>query len=256
MNNKNTVIVGATGFELSKIQKHFGGKFEQKRINNVIIKIYNDKNIILAKTGIGPEKSENCVKNLLANFEIEKIIIVGTCGALDPSLKYKDIILTNKEILYNKNLEFYNSDTKLINFFEIKLKELKVPYKICETITVKNVLKTKEDKKIAYEKTRAFACNMENWPIYKLCDKYKIPVISIRAVFDEACEEIPDSLINFLNILKAKKYFSILKLLTSFSILKFSIKANNSIKSYSRIIKEVNLCLAPDYLSSTELFQK
>jgi hypothetical protein len=80
---------------------------------------------------------------------------------------------------------------------------------------------------------------MENWPIYKLCDQYKIPVISVRAVLDEACEEIPESLINFLNILKAKKlkkYFSILKLLLSFSNLKFSIKANNSIKSYSRII--------------------
>ena len=73
-------------------------KCNKKNINGVVIySIKNGQNnFYLIFSGVGKTNAANAISFLINKLSVDKIINIGTCGANNKKLKYKDILLIHK----------------------------------------------------------------------------------------------------------------------------------------------------------------
>lgn len=70
----------------------FGEYFETK---------YNNKKIVVYRSMIRKVASAACTQYMIDKFNLDKIIVIGTCGGVDRKYKKYDIIIPNKVVQYD-----------------------------------------------------------------------------------------------------------------------------------------------------------
>ena len=89
-------IIGAMDEEIYELKRIIDVK-EEKKIYDVdfYIGTLNNKEVILVKSKIGKVASSFVTTLLINNFDIDYIINIGTCGAVNSMLKYLDIVVAS-----------------------------------------------------------------------------------------------------------------------------------------------------------------
>lgn len=116
---------------------------------------------------IGMPIAANSTQQLIDEFKLEKLILAGFAGGLDPSLKRGDLLHVPSD-------------------------------EIARTIyTGDEVVATVDDKKALWEKTDCRIVDMESGPVAEVAAAHGIPFSVVRVVSDAADEAVPVDILDY-----------------------------------------------------------
>ena len=218
--------------KFKKIGFIFGLKREMKLVsqkNNNIICVY----------GYG-KASKNAAKELI-KFGVDIVINFGFAGSISKSLKNGDIVFVDN--LFNEKKEKL-STLKLDEDF---LRNLENGFKFFKSnlLTVNKIVADKEEKLNLAKKFKSISViDMEAFYIKKELIKAKIPMISIKVIFDDLSFDIPlfiKDCINDKGDLKIITFFRklVLNPLIIFNLLKLNSKFLKSKKVLKDLVNNL-----------------
>jgi len=155
---------------------------------------YKGKRISVQGTGMGVPSTSIYVNELIREYDVQKLIRVGTCGALQADIELKDVILgmaASTDSSLNK-IRFDGMDYSPIADFELLLKAYQYALKTGQKVKVGNILTSDifyNDEYLAdpFQKWKDFgilAVEMESSALFTLAAKYKRKALTILTVSD------------------------------------------------------------------------
>lgn len=155
---------------------------------------YKGKRISVQGTGMGVPSISIYVNELIREYDVQKLMRVGTCGALQPDIELKDVILgmaSCTDSSLNK-MRFDGMDYSPIANFELLLQAYQYAMKSGKKVRVGNILTSDifyNDDYVAdpFQKWKDYgilAVEMESSALYTLAEKYKRKALTILTVSD------------------------------------------------------------------------
>ena len=149
---------------------------------------------------VGPGKSPGPPELLLKDFGI--LISTGICGGLSRSLRCGDVVVAEKVFFFGRRdtrgqkegpgpMDIPESG---IVYGLLSRALSSKPYQIVRGtgVTVEKPLLHSEEKKKVEQRTGSISVDMEDFHRLAIARKLGIPFVSIRAVYDEAKEDVPE----------------------------------------------------------------
>lgn len=191
-------IIGAMDEEIYELKRIIDVK-EEKKIYDVdfYIGTLNNKEVILVKSKIGKVASSFVTTLLINNFDIDYIINIGTCGAVNSKLKYLDIVVASKLIYHDADVRAFGYDfgqmAQCPKYFEVD-KDLLERAKKFNNVHIGDVVSGDQFIDDAYNMKRkvdeyfkdydVLACDMESTSIAHVSYLANVPFIIIRTISD------------------------------------------------------------------------
>ena len=191
-------IIGARDEEIYELKRIIDVK-EEKKIYDVdfYIGTLNNKEVILVKSKIGKVASSFVTTLLINNFDIDYIINIGTCGAVNSKLKYLDIVVASKLIYHDADVRAFGYDfgqmAQCPKYFEVD-KDLLERAKKFNNVHIGDVVSGDQFIDDAYNMKRkvdeyfkdydVLACDMESTSIAHVSYLANVPFIIIRTISD------------------------------------------------------------------------
>jgi len=222
--------------ELKKKFKKIGFIFGLKREMKLVS---NKNNNIVCVYGYG-KGSKNAAQELI-KFGVDIVINFGFAGSVSKSLKNGDIVFIDK--LFNEKKEKLSTlkfDKDLLRNLDSSFKFFKV-----NLLTVDKIIAHKEEKLNLVKKFKSISViDMEAFYIKKELLKAKIPMISIKVIFDDLSFDIPlfiQDCINDNGDFKIVSFFRklVLNPLIIFDLLKLNTKFLKSKKILKDLINNL-----------------
>lgn len=154
--------------------------------------IYKNCKISVMGHGIGIPSCSIYVKELITEYNVKKIIRVGTCGTVIQDIELHDIVVGMGACTDSKvnRLNFQDNDFSAIASFSMLMNTIRAAKKLDLKVNVGNLFTTdafySDNKKILdiIEQYGILGIEMETAGLYALAAKYKIQAISICTVTD------------------------------------------------------------------------
>ncbi|MDP3543852.1 MAG: hypothetical protein Q8T11_15400 [Elusimicrobiota bacterium] len=138
--------------------------------------VVGGRRVVLVKTGIGAKNTTDKLNGLDGNGWL-LVISAGLCGSMQKDVRHADIVADVREV----ELDF-------VGLLKETAERRSTPFHFGKILHTNIVLKP--DTKLALgQEQRAIACDMETAAVRRWADG-KIPTIAVRAVLDDADEEI------------------------------------------------------------------
>lgn len=155
---------------------------------------YKGKRLSVQGTGMGVPSISIYVNELIREYDVKKLMRVGTCGALQNDIELKDVILgmaASTDSSLNK-IRFDGMDYAPIADFELLNQAYQYAKSIGKKVKVGNILTSDifyNDDYLAdpFQKWKDFgilAVEMESSALYTLAAKYKRQALTILTVSD------------------------------------------------------------------------
>lgn len=191
-------IIGAMDEEIYELKRIIDVKEEKKIYDvNFYIGTLNNKEVILVKSKIGKVASSFVTTLLISNFDIDYIINIGTCGAVNSKLKYLDIVVASKLIYHDADVRAFGYDfgqmAQCPKYFEVD-KNLLERAKKFNNVHIGDVVSGDQFIDDAYNMKRkvdeyfkdydVLACDMESTSIAHVSYLANVPFIIIRTISD------------------------------------------------------------------------
>lgn len=138
----------------------------------------------LIKSGIGAIGFAERFSKHLANNHFESVLISGLCGALDPMLKKRDVVVYDRCMTAAEAIDL---DSDLGKRIAGSLRCVRgVGLSVGEVIT------EVAEKARLWQMYRASVLDMETHAVLSVCRSHQIRAAAVRVVSDEADEQLPD----------------------------------------------------------------
>ena len=218
--------------KIKKIGFIFGLKKEMNLVSH-------KKNNIICVYGYG-KGSKNATQELI-NFGVDIVINFGFAGSVSKNLKNGDIVFINK--FFNEKKQKLST----LKFDKDLLRRLESSFKFFRgnLLTVNKIVADKKEKLNLVKKFKSISViDMEAFYIKKELLKAKIPMMSIKVIFDDLSFDIPlfiQDCINDNGELKRVTLFGklVLNPLTIFDLLKLNFKFVKSKKVLKDLINNL-----------------
>ena len=158
-------------FNIDKVDKYLYGEYFKTFINN--------KEAIFFKTGTRKTNASAATQYIIDHYNVDKIIVIGTCAGVDTSNKLLDIIIPNKVL--QSDVTFMERGEAPKEDFIIELREIK-GYKGVLASSDKPLV-DKEISDMLY-KTGVNIVDMEGAPIAYVCKINNISCTIIKGISD------------------------------------------------------------------------
>ena len=222
--------------EHKKKIKKIGFIFGLKREMNLVS---HKKNNIICVCGYG-KGSKNATQELI-NFGVDIVINFGFAGSVSKNLKNGDIVFIDK--FFNEKKEKLST----LKFDKDLLRRLESSFKFFRgnLLTVNKIVADKKEKLNLVKKFKSISViDMEAFYIKKELLKAKIPMMSIKVIFDDLSFDIPlfiQDCINDNGDLKRVTLFKklVLNPLTIFDLMKLNFKFIKSKKVLKDLINNL-----------------
>ena len=128
---------------------------------------------LFARIGVGLEESYNSLLSIIKEYNIDKIILVGTCASITDSLKLYDIVspsvislyyITSNDLLKDRIILNSNNDIQISSS--------------------DNCIQNKNESELL-KTFNISMVDMESYSIAKVCKEKNIPLIVIKGICDE-----------------------------------------------------------------------
>ncbi len=160
---------------------------------------YKGKRLSVQGTGMGVPSISIYVNELIRDYDVQKLMRVGTCGALQNDIELKDVILgmaASTDSSLNK-IRFDGMDYAPIADFELLNQAYQYAKSTGKKVKVGNILTSDifyNDDYLAdpFQKWKDFgimAVEMESAALYTLAAKYKRQALTILTVSDHIIKE-------------------------------------------------------------------
>ena len=195
-------IIGAMDIEVEKI-KGFLTEIKEEKISgvNFVSGKFGEKDVVVAKCGVGKVFAGLCAEAMVLKYSPELIINVGVAGCLDPGLKIGDIVIADSVcqhdmdtsplgdpvgMLSDINIIKIPADKKAYKLFEVCAKELQLPYSVGTIASGDQFVSSGDKKKFIVDTFGAKSCEMEGGAIGHVCYVNNVPFAVLRAMSDGA----------------------------------------------------------------------
>lgn len=195
-------IIGAMDVEVNSLKALIENK-QTKTISGIEYVwgyIYN-KEVVVAKCGIGKVFASICAQTMILNFNPEYIINTGVAGTLTNALSVGDIAISDNVVQHDMdtsplgdpvglisgiNVINFNANEHLVKTAEAILKENNFNFKTGVIASGDQFIALKEQKDAIIKNFNAIACEMEGASIGHTCYVNNVGFIVIRAISDSA----------------------------------------------------------------------
>lgn len=195
-------IIGAMDVEVNSLKALIENK-QSKTISGIEYVwgyIYN-KEVVVAKCGIGKVFASICAQTMILNFNPEYIINTGVAGTLTNALSVGDIAISDNVVQHDMdtsplgdpvglisgiNVINFNANEHLVKTAEAVLKENNFNFKTGVIASGDQFIALKEQKDAIIKNFNAIACEMEGASIGHTCYVNNVGFIVIRAISDSA----------------------------------------------------------------------
>lgn len=195
-------IIGAMDIEVEKIKAFLTETCEETVSGvNFVCGKYEDKDVVVAKCGVGKVFAALCAEAMILKYSPSLIINVGVAGCLDETLKIGDIVIADSVcqhdmdtsplgdpigLLSDINIIKIPADKKAYELFGECAKELKLPYSLGTIASGDQFVSSGEKKKYIIDNFNAKSCEMEGGAIGHVCYVNNVPFAVLRAMSDGA----------------------------------------------------------------------
>lgn len=154
--------------------------------------MYKGKRVSVMGSGMGMPSLSIYVNELVSGFHVNRLIRVGTCGAMQPELKVGDIVLamTASTDSNMNRLHFGGMDYAPAASFDLLLKayqaakDMKIPVRVGGILASDSFYNDNPDWWKKWAEFGALVCEMETSALYTLAAKFKVDALSILTVSD------------------------------------------------------------------------
>lgn len=193
-------IIGAMGQEIKSLISDMEN-VTSKNICNITYYVgtINNKNIVLAESGVGKVNAAICTTAMILNFNIDKIIHIGIAGSLDKDLKVNDLAIASSTIQYDVDQTFFDMplgfiqgidlvnlpcSEKIVTDLKICADNLNINYKAGVIATGDQFISDTNLKNKIITNFAAIACDMESSATNQVCYINKIDFCAVRCFSD------------------------------------------------------------------------
>lgn len=195
-------IIGAMDIEVESI-KTLLSKTKTENISGVdfVTGKYGEKDVVVAKCGVGKVFSALCAEAMILKFNPSVIINVGVAGCLTPDLKIGDIVIAKDVVQHDMdtsplgdpigmlsdiNIVHIPTDEKVTKLLEESVKNAGFEFRSGTIASGDQFVASKEKKDFIKESFGAISCEMEGGSIGHVCYVNRVPFAVLRAMSDGA----------------------------------------------------------------------
>lgn len=153
---------------------------------------YQGKLISVQGTGMGVPSISIYLHELITQYQVRNLIRIGSCGAIQPDIKIRDIILAMSastdsslnKIRFNGNDYSPTVCYELLKKAELIAQEKFLPVKVGTILTTDMFYHDDPDYWRLWASYGVLAVEMETAALYTIAAKYKVKALSILTVSD------------------------------------------------------------------------
>jgi len=153
---------------------------------------YQGKLISVQGTGMGVPSISIYLHELITQYQVRNLIRIGSCGAIQPDIKIRDIILAMSastdsslnKIRFNGNDYSPTACYELLKKAELIAQEKFLPVKVGTILTTDMFYHDDPDYWRLWSSYGVLAVEMETAALYTIAAKYKVKALSILTVSD------------------------------------------------------------------------
>ncbi|ACL30884.1 purine-nucleoside phosphorylase [Buchnera aphidicola] len=153
---------------------------------------YKNRKISIMSHGIGIPSASLYTRELIIEFNVKKIIRIGTCGAVRDDIKLRDIVISMGASTDSKvnRIRFNDHDFAAIADFDMIYNIVSISKKMKIKVSIGNFFTTdsfyNDDKKMLniLKKYNIIGVDMETAGIYGVASELKVQALSICTVSD------------------------------------------------------------------------
>jgi len=195
MSTKKIAIIGAMDEEIQALTEELKNKIETPWAFTTIYEgILFDREVIIAKCGVGKVLSAILTQHLIDTYEIDQIICTGVAGSLNNNFNIGDVVLPQDLIQHDMDATAVGFERGLIPFASSKLLEKAKSFTSSEFNSLPGrilsgdvfVTHNYHHRSALTDELHGDACEMEGASIALVCTVHKIPFIVIRSISDKA----------------------------------------------------------------------
>ena len=110
------------GIDDSNLEKYPYGEFYRT--------VFNNKDIVFFRTGIRKINASGAVQYMIDRFDLEKLIVVGTCAAVNDNYDYLDVLVPERVVDYDSVLREISPDIPEDVYIDINIPKITSPYQV------------------------------------------------------------------------------------------------------------------------------
>jgi adenosylhomocysteine nucleosidase len=169
------------------------------RSNSVVRIEMEGRDLLLTRTGVGPNHAEVVAHRLFEEMPIAAALSLGVAGGLSPLVLTGDLIVGDRVILqHNSGQTSFPCNSGLQETALTALKRLGNRHWLGPILTVDHIL-TMEEKRILAAGSEALAVDMESAAIASAASACSIPFLAIRGILDPVHEDLAVGFDQFLD---------------------------------------------------------
>lgn len=195
-------IIGAMEVEVENIKNLLSNRNETKISGiNFVTGEYNEKEVVVAKCGVGKVFASFCTEAMILTFKPEIIINTGVAGSLDTDLKIGDIVIADsvcqhdmdtsslgdpKGMISDLNIIKIPADKDTCKVMADSVKRCGLNYRVGTIASGDQFVSDSRTKEYIAETFGAKACEMEGAAVGHVCYVNGIPFAVLRSMSDGA----------------------------------------------------------------------
>ena len=202
-------IIGAMDAEINELKASVK-EMKTEKISNIFFysgKI-NNKDVVIAKCGIGKVFAAVCVEAMILKYHPQKIIHIGIAGALSHELGLKDLAIAESVVQYDVDQTAFDMplgfiqgpdiinipcDKNIVSQIEISAKKLNINYKTGVIASGDKFISNNIDKEKIIKNFGAIAVDMEGAATGQVCYANGVDFCVVRAMSDGSDDDAIDT---------------------------------------------------------------
>lgn len=168
------------------------------------------RELLLAKTGVGPDRAESTARHLFQQIPVAAALSLGVSGGLGPQVQSGDLIVGDQVIRRRSarqvvrgeegsRSESFPCDAGLQEAALTVIRRLGDRHGIGSILTVDRIVRTVEEKQILAAESGAMALDMESAAIAAAASACSVPFLAIRGILDPVHEDFTIGFDQFLD---------------------------------------------------------
>ena len=215
---KTIGIIGAMDEEIAYIKEQLEIVSERTVVElDFFIGKFEDKGVVLVKSGIGKVNAAICAQVLVDHFAVDYIINVGVAGAISKELSIGDVVISSDAVQHDMDTSVFGDPVGVIprmneSAFKADPVLVKLAWEAGSNLLTDHkvfigriasgdqFISTKEQKNKIRSNVNPFCAEMEGAAVAHACYLNKIPFVIIRSISDNAEAEADISYEKFVPI--------------------------------------------------------
>lgn len=165
--------------------------------------------VVLARTGIGPERAGRALKGLVRPGSVAAVCSIGYAGALRDGIRLGDLLIPAELLLgCGERPSRFVPDPLLFDRACRTAADRRWPFHTDRMVTSERVVPTEREKREIGQRWQAGSVEMESAVAARIADEAGVPFVTVRVALDEVSFALPD-VSSFLRLWKGRQWRSV-----------------------------------------------